>query len=154
MPALNRCICLKIFWILMLFCTNESSPLGPSWSLGCLLINWYRALGGRRGEGGARERRVVFSVETSFLGLPVSPPLNPTPSLSFQLIMGAETRRLLFHQSLGPQFRRNETHGHCPRVQRGGLENAGHELEDWASVSPQLCPTQVVDLPKPHFPCP
>ena len=46
-PAWNHCICLNIFLILISFWTNESGPLCPSWSLGCLLINLCRTRGGR-----------------------------------------------------------------------------------------------------------
>ena len=58
MPARNHCICLNIFLILISFWTNESSPLHPSWSLGCLLINLRRARSWRevRGKGGRKRR--------------------------------------------------------------------------------------------------
>lgn len=59
-PSPNHCICLNILGILMSFRTNELGPPGPNWSLGCLLINWYKALGERGGgRRGGRERRLV-----------------------------------------------------------------------------------------------
>lgn len=92
-PSLNHCICFTSFWILMSFCTNESSLLGPSWSIEDRLINWCRAFGGRQGESGGKAEKSGFQHRNTFPWLTSDSSPHSHSILKFSAGYGAETRR-------------------------------------------------------------